>query len=273
MSLQKYAVKPAVQMPAPTSPEAAVSAPIDAENAPEVPVYAPEAPENAPIGAENAPEAPENAPIGAENAPNPSENAPDSGVSAQGNDDFEPDPDTFVDLLAGPKESFGAEARGSHLDAALRLRPVTEKEVNDSLTILKMAAINAKYCLSDLQLMQLKQLPFDLPAEHQPYGAQFSLAQELDRQLTMTSALRQSIIDPMTGRPKSEVSPREAKEVISACSTLFAMLMKHQETVRTYERQVNFERVISEVVRSHMTTEQREVFLKALGAALEALPN
>lgn len=273
MSLQKYAVKPAVQMPAAaaelpaaeilayaeTAPIDAENVPIEAENAPEVPVYAPEAPENAPIDAENAQD--------------PAENAPDSDVSAQGNDDFEPDPDTFVDLLAGPKESFGAEARGSHLDAALRLRPVTEKEVNDSLTILKMAAINAKYCLSDLQLMQLKQLPFDLPAEHQPYGAQFSLAQELDRQLTMTSALRQSIIDPMTGRPKSDVSPREAKEVISACSTLFAMLMKHQETVRTYERQVNFERVISEVVRSHMTTEQREVFLKALGAALEALPN
>lgn len=198
------------------------------------------------------------------------------------------DSDTFEDILDGPKTlaeavekgesmrksaNFDIGSRGNHLEKALRTRPVSEAEVNLALDTLKIAAMNADICLSDSQLMAMKQLPYELPPQHQPYGAQFSLAQELDRQLTMTSALRQSILDPMTGRPKDNVSPREAKEVITACSTLFAMLMKHQATVRTYERQTEFEKAVADTVRDYMTPEQRDVFLAKLGEALESLPN
>lgn len=66
------------------------------------------------------------------------------------------------------------------------------------------------------------------------YDANFSLAEELQSQIAAVRAVREKIMHK--GKLVSDITTREAKEVISSGSTLLGTLMKYHEKVVNMER-------------------------------------
>jgi len=66
------------------------------------------------------------------------------------------------------------------------------------------------------------------------YDANFSLAEELQAQISAVRAVREKIM--VNGRLADTTTTREAKEVISSGSTLLGTLMKYHEKVVNMER-------------------------------------
>lgn len=67
------------------------------------------------------------------------------------------------------------------------------------------------------------------------YGADFSMAEELQAQIAAVRAVRDRIM-MRDGSLSTDISTREAKEVISSGSTLLGTLMKYHEKVMNMER-------------------------------------
>lgn len=72
-----------------------------------------------------------------------------------------------------------------------------------------------------------------LPGE--VYGADFSMAGELEAQISAVRAMRNRIMR-MDGTLSKEISTREAKEVVGSMTSMMNTLMKHHEKVVNMER-------------------------------------
>lgn len=67
------------------------------------------------------------------------------------------------------------------------------------------------------------------------YNASFDLGDEVEQQIRAVRAIRAQVFDA-NGNMRSDISSREAKEVISTGSTMLATLMKYHEKVQNMER-------------------------------------
>lgn len=85
-------------------------------------------------------------------------------------------------------------------------------------------------------------------AEASVYGADFSMVAEIDDQIRTVRALREHVIQP-NGRLREGMSPRDAKEVISASTTLLGTLMKSHEKILGFERQRAMESAVVAVLK------------------------
>lgn len=100
------------------------------------------------------------------------------------------------------------------------------------------------------------------------YDASFSLAEELQAQITAVRAVRDRIMTK-EGHLSEDITTREAKEVISSGSTLMSSLMKFHEKVVNMERL----RLLETSVVEALEEVDGEVRERVLGKMEEKLAN
>lgn len=159
----------------------------------------------------------------------------------------------------GEEGALGVAARLEDLSYEARQRASEDftVRVSNALQVIEEAVNSPDFRLTDLQADMLKDAARGLPPDQSLYGFSFSMQAEIDRQLSVITTMRRLL---QTSGENS--SSRDMKELISASSTLINMIMKHQEQVRTYERQMKVERSIGEALKKF--PEIREAYLKEL---------
>lgn len=107
-----------------------------------------------------------------------------------------------------------------------------------------------------------KQFVDEQPVLPVMYGADFSMAGELEAQIRAVRAVRDRIMSA-DGQLSKDISTREAKEVISSGSTLLSTLMKHHEKVVNMERLRLLESSVVEAL-TEVDEELKEVVLQVM---------
>ena len=140
---------------------------------------------------------------------------------------FEPQPkpavpsifDTFAVKPVQPKDMGAMD--GSH-----------EDELDEACSVITLFA-------DELSAEQANRVYLALRQHHTlslgNYGADFDVSQEIGEQLAIAKAMRARLLDE-EGRLNERFSAREAKEVMSACSTLIGVLMKSQQELLSFRR-------------------------------------
>lgn len=140
---------------------------------------------------------------------------------------FEPQPkpavpsifDTFAVKPVQPKDMGAMD--GSH-----------ENELDEACSVITLFA-------DELSAEQANKVYLALRQHHTlslgNYGADFDVSQEIGEQLAIAKAMRARLLDE-EGRLNERFSAREAKEVMSACSTLIGVLMKSQQELLSFRR-------------------------------------
>lgn len=112
-------------------------------------------------------------------------------------------------------------------------------------------------------------VPPAVPFEAVVYDANFSMADELQAQIMAVRAIRDRIMTA-DGQLSSEISTREAKEVVSSGSTLLGSLMKFHEKVVNMERLRLLESSVVEVL-GEQDEEIKDMVLHKLEEKLQNL--
>ena len=93
------------------------------------------------------------------------------------------------------------------------------------------------------------------------YDANFSMADELQSQIQAVRAVRERIMT-RDGQLMSDITTREAKEVISSGSTLLGTLMKFHEKIQNMERLRLLETAVVEVLEETSEEVKEQVLVK-----------
>lgn len=107
-------------------------------------------------------------------------------------------------------------------------------------------------------------------AEADMYGPDFNMTEEINTQLSIVKALRNTLIDKQTGNINSGYTIQEASQLLRASSQLTATLMKFHTDIIKSERQ----RAVEQAVIAYASTlpeEQKDKFMKGLQKELEML--
>lgn len=107
------------------------------------------------------------------------------------------------------------------------------------------------------------------PIDDPGYGADFDIASEINDQIRVVRALRSTIVDE-DGSLKDGIAPREAKEMISAGSTMLASLMKFHEKVINQDRMRAVETATIDTIKT-LPEQQQDDFFAALESALATI--
>ena len=103
--------------------------------------------------------------------------------------------------------------------------------------------------MSDEQVSRLRHsLKSDEEEEHVVYGAGFDLASEVEQQILAVRAARDHVMT-RDGRLKSGFSSRDAKDLVTAGSTLLQSLMKHHAEIMNIERMRALEQAVIETLK------------------------
>lgn len=94
------------------------------------------------------------------------------------------------------------------------------------------------------------------------YGADFDISQEIGEQLAIAKAMRARLLDE-EGRLNERFSAREAKEVMSACSTLIGVLMKSQQELLSFRRVLMVENATKRALDT-LPREAQDAYLQEL---------
>lgn len=108
--------------------------------------------------------------------------------------------------------------------------------------------LNNPSLLSEEQVQNLQLILREHFGEADVYGADFSMVSEIDDQIRTVRALREHVIQP-NGRLREGMNARDAKEVISASTTLLGTLMKSHDKILGFERQRAMESAVVAVLK------------------------
>lgn len=100
------------------------------------------------------------------------------------------------------------------------------------------------------------------------YGAEFDVSAEIGEQLGIARAMRARLLDS-EGRLSERFSAREAKEVVSACSTLITVLMKSHKELMSFRRILMIENAVKAALDT-LPREAQDTYLAELTRQLEA---
>jgi Mg2+ and Co2+ transporter CorA len=90
------------------------------------------------------------------------------------------------------------------------------------------------------------------------YDATFDLGDEVEQQIKAVRAIRAQVFDE-NGRMRTDISSREAKEVISTGSTMLATLMKYHEKIMNMDRLRKLELSVMEALAEESQELQERV--------------
>lgn len=100
-----------------------------------------------------------------------------------------------------------------------------------------------------------------------PELGDFDMREEIAAQLAVVRNLRAGLFDS-SGKLMAGKDAREAREVITAASNLFSLLMKHEETLDRNARLQAIEQAVYETFESFEDAAVRQRFLELLGEHL-----
>lgn len=143
--------------------------------------------------------------------------------------------------------------------------PQLEQDIDASVRyLLQHAAYVSAEQWARLERIGARFAPVPVVAEAEPvsiYGADFSLANELESQIRAVRAVRERVIDSR-GQLQDDITTREAKEVIASGSTLLGTLMKYHEKVVNMERMRLLEQSVIEVLEEEDEEVKDRVLMK-----------
>ena len=139
-----------------------------------------------------------------------------------------------------PEISFG-----TYVDPLQEIAAVESDDMESHVA----AILAFRSSLSDEQVSRLRHSllrPGEEP-EHTVYGASFDLAAEVEQQILAVRAARDHVMTK-DGRLRSGFSSRDAKDLVTAGSTLLQSLMKHHADIMNMERMRALEQTVIETL-------------------------
>lgn len=110
--------------------------------------------------------------------------------------------------------------------------------------------------LTEEQLINLHAILQHYLPDTVKYDANFDFSSEVTAQITAVRAMRMRVMNA-NGTLKQDVTVREAKEVIGACTTLLTTLMRHHKTIQNFDRQRSLEYATVEAIKTLPEKNQR----------------
>lgn len=101
------------------------------------------------------------------------------------------------------------------------------------------------------------------------YGAEYDMTSEVEGLIQSVRAMRGSVMTE-DGRMRTDVTPREMKDVVTATSSLMNLLMKSHEKLMDFDRQRALEQATIEILREMGGEEIVTKFVENMEARLEA---
>jgi len=172
-------------------------------------------------------------------------------------------------MVPGPQEHPGSIMPQTSPDLDL-LIPPSPHEYNEAVL---MVLSHIKTLMTSSQAETFTELLKEaFPGEVQLnlYGPDFDLTNEVNTQLAIVNAMRNTIVVPGTHALREGVTTREAKELISASNTLMSTLMKSHKDIINAERQRAVEEAVI-VYASRLEDGEKSKFLDGLAEELEKL--
>jgi hypothetical protein len=101
------------------------------------------------------------------------------------------------------------------------------------------------------------------------YGAEYDMTSEVEGLIQSVRAMRSSVMTE-DGRMRTDVTPREMKDVVTATSSLMNLLMKSHEKLMDFDRQRALEQATIDTIREMGGEEIVSQFVENMAARLEA---
>lgn len=118
------------------------------------------------------------------------------------------------------------------------------------------------HLLTEDQLLDLHAILSHYLPQVADYGADFDFTVEIGAQIAAVKAMRSKVMSA-NGTLKDAVSTREAKEVLSASTTLLTTLMKHHDKIVNFDRQRALEEAVKAAVQT-LPENARDAFFAEL---------
>ncbi|RLA60687.1 MAG: hypothetical protein DRQ89_12445 [Epsilonproteobacteria bacterium] len=101
------------------------------------------------------------------------------------------------------------------------------------------------------------------------YGAEYDMTSEVEGLIQSVRAMRNSVMTE-DGRMRTDVTPREMKDVVTATSSLMNLLMKSHEKLMDFDRHRALEQATIDILRGMGGEEIVTKFVENMEARLEA---
>jgi len=166
-----------------------------------------------------------------------------------------------------PRGELGLPRPSADLDLLI---PPSQPEYNEAVLVV-LSHIKTLMTRSQAgAFTELLKEAYPEEVQLQLYGPDFDLTGEVNTQLAIVNAMRNTIITPGSHALKEGVTTREAKELIGASNTLMTTLMKSHKDIINAERQRAVEEAVI-VYASRLEDEEKMKFLDGLQEELEKL--